>query len=334
MAALKTLTHLLSNPALLKAYLLKNGVSGLGKKLFALLVFVYAIHAILKNNGFLRKKSVKNEHVFITGAGSGIGRQMALRLARRGAKITVADLNFEAAEKVAKEIVDAGGQALPVFCNVIVLENVKEAAKKAIETFGDVTILINNAGIVSGKKLLDSPEKLIEMTIAVNTTSHAYTVREFLPAMLRRNHGHIVTIASLAGLVGVNGLADYCASKFGAVGFDESLRMELNQMKTKVKTTCICPYFINTGMFEGVSSKVPLLFPILSEEYASRRIINAILQEETSMVMPWSGNLVQFLRSILPVSVFDYLCDFLGANSSMDKFKGRGTAKQIMDNKS
>lgn len=74
-----------------------------------------------------------------------------------------------------------------------------------------------------------------------------------------------MTIASIAGMLGVNGLADYCASKFGAVGFDESLRFELRSKKSKVKTTCICPYFINTGMFDGASSKFPLLLPILSE---------------------------------------------------------------------
>lgn len=324
---------LLSNPSLIKAYLLRHGVAALGKKLFYLLVLIYAFHAFLKSHGWLSKKSVKGEHIFITGAGSGIGRQMALKFARRGARITVCDLNLDNAKKVEKEILDKGGEALAVYCNVTVLSDVKEAAAKAIEKFGDVTILINNAGIVTGKKLLDSNEKLIETTIAVNTTSHAYTVREFLPSMLKKNHGHIVTVASVAGLVGVNGLADYCASKFGAVGFDESLRMELSQLKTKVRTTCICPYYINTGMFDGVQSKVPLLFPILSEQYASNRIVNAILQNESVMVMPWSCNLIQFLRAIFPVSVFDFICNLLGANSSMDKFKGRGTAKEILDNK-
>lgn len=102
--------------------------------------------------------------------------------------------------------------------------------------------------------------------------------------MLENNYGHIVTIASIAGWSGVRGLADYCASKFGAVGFDESLRFELRALKKNVKTTCICPYFINTGMFDGAKSKFPLLLPILSESiniiyqlgYASKRIVNAI----------------------------------------------------------
>lgn len=99
----------------------------------------------------------------------------------------------------------------------------------------------------------------------MNTTAHFWTVKTVLPTMMARDSGHIVTIASIAGWVGVNGLADYCASKFGAVGFDESLRFELRAMRKRIKTTCICPYFINTGMFDGASSKFPLLLPILSE---------------------------------------------------------------------
>jgi all-trans-retinol dehydrogenase (NAD+) len=77
-----------------------------------------------------------------------------------------------------------------------------------------------------------------------------------MPGMMERNHGHIVSIASSAGFIGVNGLADYCASKFGAVGFDESLRLELGmQGKTGVHTTVVCPYFISTGMFDGAKTR-------------------------------------------------------------------------------
>ena len=82
------------------------------------------------------------------------------------------------------------------------------------------------------------------------------TTKAFLPSMLENNHGHVVTIASSAGLFGVCGLCDYCASKFGAVGFDESLMMELRAMKkTGVHTTVVCPFFINTGMFDGVKTR-------------------------------------------------------------------------------
>ena len=94
---------------------------------------------------------------------------------------------------------------------------------------------------------------MIRRTLDVNTISHLYTIKEFLPEMITNKKGHIVSIASLAGLWGIPGLGDYCASKFGAVAIDEALRLELkkNGHYSYVKTTCICPYFIDTGMFEG-----------------------------------------------------------------------------------
>jgi all-trans-retinol dehydrogenase (NAD+) len=123
---------------------------------------------------------------------------------------------------------------------------------------------------------------MIKKTLEVNTLSHAYTVKEFLPAMLKKDHGHIVTIASLAGTTGVCGLADYCASKFGAFGFDESIRMELKKKGSNVKTTCVCPFFIDTGMFKGIKLSFQFIFPMLKEKYAANRILNGIRQNEVN----------------------------------------------------
>ena len=285
--------------------------------------FCLAVYAILKNYGYLPKKSVKGLHIFITGASSGIGRQMALKFSALGAKITIADINISGAEAVASEIKGKKGQAVAVECNVMSSQSVKEASSKAKAANGPVNILINNAGIVSGKKILEVSEQMIERTIAINTTSHAYTVREFLPEMIQRKEGHIVTIASAAGTIGVCGLSDYCASKFGAFGFDEALRMELKQLKSGVRTTCICPFYINTGMFDGVKTKYPWLLPIMEEQWAANRIVNAVLQDEEVVLMPWACNLTTLARAIFPVFLFDKIAFFLGTNSSMDEFKGR-----------
>ncbi len=96
---------------------------------------------------------------------------------------------------------------------------------------------------------------MIEKTFQVNTMAHLWLGKAFLPSMIEKNHGHVVTIASMAGKFGMAGLCDYCASKFAAVGFDESLRNELVHMgKDNVHTTVVCPYFINTGMFDGVQT--------------------------------------------------------------------------------
>lgn len=210
---------------------------------FGGIVFIFIatrlIYSALKNNGFLPKKSVQGEHVFMTGGGAGIGRLMSLILAKQGAKITVTDLNKDWAEETAKKIKEAGGDAVAIKCDVTSVEDIQNAAKIARETFGDVTILINNAGIVTGKKILETSHKLAEKTLQVNTLAHVYTVKEFLPSMIKKNHGHIVSIASSAGLVGCPGLVDYCASKYGAVGFDESLRLEIKKIGANINTTCI-----------------------------------------------------------------------------------------------
>lgn len=111
------------------------------------------------------------------------------------------------------------------------------------------------------------------------------TVKAFLPAMIAKNKGHIITIASLAGHVGVSKLVDYCSSKYAAVGFDESLRMELeDQGVTGVKTTAICPYFIrSTGMFGNVHSR---FVSTLKLPYVADRIVEAIQREEVTVLIP------------------------------------------------
>lgn len=101
-----------------------------------------------------------------------------------------------------------------------------------------------------------------------------WAIREFLPAMLRNNNGHIVTISSMASIVGTPTLTEYCASKAAASMIDECVRLESKKQGKNIKTTCICPYFINTGMFEGVK---PVLFtPILDMHWVVWRIVTAI----------------------------------------------------------
>ena len=112
--------------------------------------------------------------------------------------------------------------------------------------------------------------------------------------MIERRHGRVVTVASMAGLLGVAGLCDYCASKFGAVGFDEALRMELHRLGVPgVTTTCVCPYYIATGMFSGVAGRWPfsLLFPILEPEYVADRVVYATARRQPQLCLPRLGDL-------------------------------------------
>lgn len=109
-------------------------------------------------------------------------------------------------------------------------------------------------------------------------------IREFLPSMLKNNQGHIVTVSSLTGVFGSAGLCDYSASKAAVIGLDSSLRFELLRLKrTGVKTTCVCPYLIDTGMFHGASSP---LVPYLKPEYVADKIVEAVLTDQKLLILP------------------------------------------------
>eukprot|EP00126_Sphaerothecum_destruens_P002269 Sdes_comp15704_c0_seq1m4738 len=276
------------------------------------------------NFWFPTRKSVTGQVVLITGGGSGIGRLMCLEFAKKGAIVVILDIDKKAMESVAYEVRAIGAKCHIFDCDLSNRDLVYKIADQIKNQVGNVDILINNAGIVTGKKFMECPDALIEKTFQVNLLSHFWTVKAFLPAMVRRNHGHIVTISSSAGFIGVSGLADYCASKFAVYGFDESLRFELKKLKKSgVKTTCVCPYYINTGMFDGIKTKFPLLMPVLEPDYVVEKIMEAIQTDQEVLVMPRLNYSVPLARFFLPTKAFDLLGQFLGISESMDEFRGR-----------
>jgi all-trans-retinol dehydrogenase (NAD+) len=266
---------------------------------------------------------IQGRHVLITGGASGIGRLMALEAAALGGRITIWDINAANLEKVVAELNERGRErAQGVLCDVSRRERVYAAADETRAAAGPIDVLINNAGIVSGRQLLDIPDEKIEATFAINTLSLFWVTKAVLPGMIERGHGHIVTIASASGLIGVAKLSDYAASKWAAVGFDESLRAELRAIAPGVHTTVVCPYYIDTGMFRGVKSRFPWLLPILKEDMVARRVIDAVRCDRPRLCMPPLVYLVPSMR-LLPVRAMDWLAGFLGVNASMDEFKGR-----------
>jgi all-trans-retinol dehydrogenase (NAD+) len=260
--------------------------------------------------------------VLITGAASGIGRLMALECATRGAKVVLWDRDAAGLERMKGEVAARGAHA---HCHQVDLadrEAIKAAAQRALAEVGTITVLVNNAGVVTGRSLTEASDEDIERTFQVNALASFLTARAFLPRMIAAGDGHVVTISSAGGIAGTARLVDYCASKFAAFGFDESLRLELRRTGAPVRTTVVCPYYVGTGMFEGVASRFPWLLPILDPEVVARRIVRAIERDEARLIMPWFVY-VTFLARLLPVSAYDWLADFFGISRSMDRFKGR-----------
>jgi len=277
-----------------------------------------------------REKSLRGDVALITGGAGGIGRLMALALAKEGCTVVILDMDEAGAARVTQEIIALGGKAASYKVNVADRHHVYACAKEVLEQFGRVDILINNAGIVSGKKLLQADDARSELTIAVNTTALLWTTKAFLPGMIERKKGHCVTIASSAGRVGVSGMTDYSASKFGAVGFAESLRNELRMTCPEVQTTMVCPGYIATGMFKGAQmrSTIPALnplvnsiMPVLEPEYVAYKVVTAIKRNQTILVMPKFGYSVWLFRALLPTALLDMAMDILGVSGSMEKFE-------------
>lgn len=164
--------------------------------------------------------------------------------------------------------------------------------------------------------------------MVVNCESNMWILKEFLPDMMDRNSGHVVAIASIAGIAGCGGLTDYCASKFAQYGFHEALRIELKSLKKNIPVTMICPYFIDTGMFTG--TKMTILSPLLNQRYVANRIVNAILQSEEEVVIPWRFNwILRLSRLLLTPSAFDNINASTGGFDCMSTFKGRGKANAL-----
>lgn len=266
--------------------------------------------------------SLAGSSVLITGAARGMGRLMALGAAKRGARhLTLWDLSVAELAEVAHEVKALGAEVSADVVDVTDHRAVEKAAKKALKMVGGVDVLINNAGVVSGKDFLDLRPEDITATFQVNTLSLYWTTRAVLPAMLESNRGRIVVIASAAGSAGVARQTDYSASKHAAVGFTESLRAELRQRGSAVTTLTVKPYYVNTGMFDGVKSGSPLL-PIQEPEPTVEKILSAIESTRREILIPRMVYAVRVFR-LLPARWFDQIADLFGINRSMRDFVGR-----------
>ena len=268
--------------------------------------------------------TIDGRTVLITGGASGIGRLMAHAFAAKGARVAIWDLNAEGARLVAKDLADATGREHGAFgIDITDREAVYAMATETVAELGDVDVLVNNAGVISGKaSLLETADEDIERTFAVNTLSLFWVTKAFLGSMIERDTGHVVTIASASGMIGVSRLVEYAASKSAAIGFDESLRMELAELAPGVRTTCVNPYYIDTGMFEGVRTRFPMLLPILKEQEVADHVVDAVEADRRRVVLPPMVNLIPPARA-LPVGLFDRVMNTLGVNDTMKTFTGR-----------
>ncbi|XP_015270752.1 PREDICTED: epidermal retinol dehydrogenase 2-like [Gekko japonicus] len=198
---------------------------------------------------------------------------------------------------------------------------------KVKKEVGDVNILVNNAGVLIGKNFLDIPDSKMDETLDVNFKAHFWTCKAFLPSMIACNHGHLVSIASQAGLIGSNKLSDYSASKAAAIGFLETVAFELQAAGKKgIKTTIVCPYYVHTDLTIGVKTTRPCLLPILDVEYVGRTIVDGI-RKDKFYLFPLPITTFSVLKVFLPRKALFLLAEYVGLYENMAEFKGRSAKK-------
>ncbi len=254
--------------------------------------------------------------VLVTGGARGMGLRIARLMRERGARVAIWDIHPDALAAARQELGDA------VFADAVDVGDPEAVDASAARIPFPVDALVNNAGVVSGKRFAELTPEEVRRTLRVNLEALFWTTRAFLPGMAERGRGHLVTMASAGGLVGVPALSDYCASKFGAVGFHESIRAEIRLAAPGVGTTLVCPFFVNTGMFAGVRTRFPFLLPILDPQTVAAATVRAVERNRAMVVLPRFVHSLKLLR-LLPPAWLDPIAAFFGIHASMRTFTGR-----------
>ncbi len=264
----------------------------------------------------------KNKTVLITGGCSGIGKIMGRKSLERGcSKLIIWDINEVGLLQTKEEFSKIGGEISTYKVDISNLDEIKITAQRVRTEVGTVDVLINNAGIVVGKYFHEHTHDQIEKSMHINANAPMHITLEFLRDMIRQNLGAVCNIASSAGLISNPKMSVYAASKWSVIGWGDSVRLEMEQLKKNISVTTIMPFFINTGMFDGVKSKV---LPILEPEKTSERIIKAIENETKMLAMPLPYWFIRFSQGISPIPIFDWVMDnVFGIYDTMKEFTGR-----------
>ncbi len=266
--------------------------------------------------------SFKNKVVLVTGGASGIGFLMGKKSLQQEAKhLIIWDINPELLQLASKTLHQEGYSVSTHLVDVSDPESVSNAAALVIKQFNKVDILFNNAGIIVGKPFHEHTPQDIARTVGVNQLALMYVTNAFLPEMMKSNSGHIIAITSSAGLTPNPGMVVYVSSKWGAVGWVESLRLELKRSHSGIKFLNVMPGYIKSKMFDGVTP--PRMMPLLEPEQLTDTIIHSVIKNKSTLKAPALVKITTLARGLLPQSWYDFVAaNVFKVYTSMDTFKG------------
>jgi 3-oxoacyl-[acyl-carrier protein] reductase len=220
-------------------------------------------------------KLLEGKVAIVTGGGRGIGRTIALKLAREGANIITFSRTKSEIKKVHKEILTLGRKSVAIVADVRKSSDIKHVANVTLKEFGKIDILINNAGVALLKLSHEMTEKEWDNIIDINLKGVFLCCKEILPIMLKQKNGIIINISSMAGKKGSSKFSAYCASKFGVIGFTESIAHEVENKGIRVYS--VCPSSVDTKMCWDLHPEKRFNNLFLKPEYIADKVLELCL---------------------------------------------------------
>ncbi|KAJ5799081.1 uncharacterized protein N7518_001149 [Penicillium psychrosexuale] len=300
-------------------HLFRNPTAQKAVGILAALTFLRA------TNDFFSRRTLQNwtsnqpwiparELILLTGGCSGIGRQVMEDLARTGVRVIILDIN--------EPTFTLPTNVTFYKANVSSSADIANVASKIRDNHGEPTVLINNAGVGHEGAILDESEENIRQTFEVNTLSHFLMIKEFLPAMVKANHGHVVTIASMASFVALGEMVDYCCTKASALAFHEGLRQELKYWYNapSVRTSIIHPAWVRTPMIKMLTdNEAHFRESIMTTQVVSDAICKQILTQTSGQVLLPASKSVATLVRAMPTWMQEGVRNF--ASGSLKKMR-------------
>jgi NAD(P)-dependent dehydrogenase (short-subunit alcohol dehydrogenase family) len=267
-------------------------------------------------------REIHGKTALVTGVASGIGRAIALKLASEGVRLFVVDIDEVGLAHTVAEAQGAGADVIGRRCDVAEPSQVSTVVAEIQSRWGGVDILVNNAGITYYGPTVQMSAEHWDRVLRINLLSHIQFTRELLPALLARREAHIVNVCSMFGLVGMPKLAAYSTTKFGLVGFSESLRNECG--RDGLGVTALCPGFVDTNLFTSAplgekqkEHKVPPRIFRTTPQKVAHAAVKAIRHNHRMVVMTPAAWFLVSMKRFLP-GVMDFVLH-LGRRKRMER---------------